>query len=144
MLFSEAGFNLFFNVPKASCWASHSEALLVMRRPLHGGLYAFELQRLQDAGLPLSFFLQAVQKFSLLNDDLVQLLNLVLEVSKVRFQLVYGPGVVICHPWILLPNPLEVEQCAREQLGDKGTGRRRSSRRGAKDAKVETKRRCCP
>src|SRR5437764_7035392 len=101
-----------------------------MGRLLYVGLYPFELQRLQDAGLPLSFLFEAVQKFSLFNDDLVQLLNLVLEVSKVRFQLVYGPGVVICHPLTLLPNPLEVEQRARERVpGNKispPTGRRSS------------------
>ena len=70
----------------------------MMRRLLIVGLHAFEFQRLDDAGLPLNFLLEAAQQFSLLNDYRVQLFDLVLKVSNVRFQLVYALGVFIRHP----------------------------------------------
>jgi hypothetical protein len=72
-----------------------------MRRLLHVGLHTFQLDRLHDAGLPLRFLFEPVQEFSLLNDDPVQLLDLMLKVSKVRFQLLYALGVFVWHPWIL-------------------------------------------
>ncbi len=74
-----------------------------MRRLLIVGLHAFEFQRLHDAGLPLNFLLEAVQQFSLVNDYPIQLFDLVLKVSNVRFQLVHALGVFIRHPWILDP-----------------------------------------
>jgi hypothetical protein len=72
-----------------------------MRRLLYVGLHAFQLQRLHGAGLPLSFLAEPVQQFSLLYDHAVQLLHLMLEVRKVRFQPVYALGAFVCHPGIL-------------------------------------------
>jgi hypothetical protein len=45
----------------------------------------------------------------LLNDYAVQLLDLMLEVSHVQFQLVYALGVFVSHPWILHLQLFKVE-----------------------------------
>jgi hypothetical protein len=56
-----------------------------MRRLVRVGFDAFQLQRLHGAGLPLNFLSEPVQQFALLYDHVVQLLDLMIEVCKVRF-----------------------------------------------------------
>ena len=75
-----------------------SRPSLVMRRLLHVGLDAFKLQRLHGAGLPLNFLFDPVQQFALLYDHAIQLLDLMIEVCKVRFQPVHALGVFVWHP----------------------------------------------
>jgi len=89
-----------------------------MRRLLHVGLHTFQFHRLQDAGLPLRFLFEPVQQFSLLNDDPVQLFDLVLEVRKVRCQLVYALGVFVRHFCSLPLQPPQVERGTQSPLDD--------------------------
>ena len=74
-----------------------------MRRLLIVGLHAFQFKRPHHAGLSLNFLLETVQQLSLINDYRVQLFDLMLKMSKVRFQLVQAMRVFIRHPWILYP-----------------------------------------
>jgi len=73
-------------------------------------LDALQFQRFHGAGLALDFFLQALQQFTLLDDDGVQLLNLMLEVGEVGFEFVGAPGIFFSHETILPPPPPEVER----------------------------------
>jgi len=87
-----------------------------MRRLLVVRLDAFQLQRFHRAGLPLDFLFQALQQFALLDDDAVQLLDLVFQVSDVRFKFFGAPGIFVCHEMILPAPPPEVESLAERYM----------------------------
>jgi len=72
-------------------------------------LHALQFERFHRPRLALDLFFQPLQQFALLDDDAIQLFNLVLEVSKVGFQLVRTTGIFGSHEMILPAPGAEVE-----------------------------------
>ena len=68
-----------------------------MRRLLVVRLDALQFQILHGGGLPLHFFFEALQQFALFDDDAVQLLDLMLKVREVGFELVGAAGLCVSH-----------------------------------------------